>query len=65
MITLFPGQSISTAWRLNVVDNTKYAKAVITFIDRESNDTTITFEYIPILAEANPTSIDFGLNKNK
>jgi len=58
-----PGQSISTAWRLNVVDDTKYAKAVITFIDRESNDTTITFEYIPILAEANPTSIDFGLNK--
>ncbi len=58
-----PGQSISTAWRLNVVNETKYSKAVITFIDRESNDTTITLEYYPVLADANPKLIDFGLNK--
>lgn len=58
-----PGQSISTRWNLNVVDGTKQAKAIITFIDRESNDSTISIEYLPVLAAANPKAIDFGLNK--
>lgn len=40
-----PGEAESTSWLATVVDKKQPAKAVITFIDRAGNDTTITLEY--------------------
>lgn len=45
MGALIPGQSREVTWGLTVTDPTKPAKAVIAFIDRAGNDTTITVEF--------------------
>lgn len=44
-VTFIPGESSITTWNANVIDEQKPARAVITFIDRAGNDTTITLEY--------------------
>lgn len=44
-VPFIPGESSITTWNAAVIDEQKPARAVITFIDRAGNDTTITLEY--------------------
>jgi hypothetical protein len=44
-VPFIPGDASITTWNANVIDESKPARAVITFIDRAGNDTTITLEY--------------------
>lgn len=45
--TFIPGSSTSTEWSLNVLNKDIDAKARVVFIDRDGNDTIITFRYTP------------------
>ncbi len=42
---IIPGETISTTWKLTVKDKTDDARAVITFMDRAGNDSTIIINY--------------------
>lgn len=57
-----PGQSRDASWELTPIDATKPAKAVVAFIDRAGNDTTITVEFGGVqTASAEVTAYDFGV----
>jgi len=58
-----PGEARTVPWRLEVVDKTQDARAVITFSDRRGNDTTITIEYKAVKLTIRPTFTDWGLLK--
>ncbi|TAL67719.1 MAG: hypothetical protein EPN82_13435, partial [Bacteroidetes bacterium] len=55
-----PGEDASTKWHVWVIDKSKDARAVITFIDRRGNDTTIVVDYIAKKLNIRP-DLDFGL----
>jgi len=55
-----PGEDAFTHWEAYVFDKTKDARAVITFIDRRGNDTTIVIDYFAVKLTVRP-SLDFGL----
>ncbi len=42
---IIAGETISTTWKLNVKDKTNDARAVISFMDRAGNDSTIVINY--------------------
>ncbi|TAL67716.1 MAG: hypothetical protein EPN82_13420, partial [Bacteroidetes bacterium] len=54
-----PGEDASTHWEANVVDKTKDGRAVITFIDRRGNDTTIVIDYYAVKLTVRP-DLNFG-----
>ncbi|MCX7880559.1 MAG: IgGFc-binding protein, partial [Ignavibacteria bacterium] len=58
-----PGETRTVPWRLEVVDKTQDARAVITFSDRRGNDTTITIEYKAVKLTIRPNFADWGLRK--
>lgn len=58
-----PGETRTVPWRLEVVDKTQDARAVITFSDRRGNDTTIVIEYKAVKLAIRPTFTDWGLLK--
>lgn len=55
-----PGETRTTNWRLNVDDPQKDAKAIITFLDRRGNDTTIIIDYNGVVSVN--TGNDFGFS---
>ncbi|MBI5325439.1 MAG: choice-of-anchor D domain-containing protein [Ignavibacteriae bacterium] len=55
-----PGEDSSTKWQAWVIDRNKDAKAVINFIDRAGNDTSITLYYYARKITVRP-ELDFGL----
>jgi hypothetical protein len=57
---LIPGYTRQLDWDLNVIDKDENARAVISFIDRCGNDTTIVYDYNPIKLEITPKEYDFG-----
>ncbi|MGB9772325.1 MAG: choice-of-anchor D domain-containing protein, partial [Candidatus Kapaibacteriota bacterium] len=58
-----PGETRTVPWRLEVVDKTQDARAVITFSDRRGNDTTIVIEYKAVKLTIRPNFTDWGLLK--
>ncbi|MBI5323952.1 MAG: IgGFc-binding protein [Ignavibacteriae bacterium] len=54
-----PGEDAFTHWQAYVFDKSKDARAVITFIDRRGNDTTIVIDYYAIKLTVRP-GLDFG-----
>ncbi len=58
-----PGEARTVPWRLEVVDKTQDARAVITFSDRRGNDTTIVIEYKAVKLTIRPNFADWGLLK--
>ncbi|MCK5743062.1 MAG: IgGFc-binding protein, partial [Chlorobi bacterium] len=57
---LIPGYTRQLDWDLNVIDINENARAVISFIDRCGNDTTIVYNYNPIKLAITPEVHDFG-----
>lgn len=55
--TFIPGDTRTTNWKLNPIDPSKDARAVLTFYDRSGNDTTIIIDYVSIKLQATPISI--------
>lgn len=55
-----PGEASSVNWELKIQNPLKDAKAVITFIDRSGNDTTITITYTSPKITVLPAQHDFG-----
>lgn len=55
-----PGKAYTTIWRLDIEDNSKDARAVITFSDMAGNDTTITVEYYSLKLSISPEYHNFG-----
>jgi len=51
-------------WRLDIIDNSQDARAVVTFSDCAGNDTTIVIEYDAVKLEISPKATDFGLKNN-
>jgi len=62
-VDFIPGDTRTTTWTLNVIDQTQDARAIITFMDRRGNDTTIQIEYNAPKISINPYNFDFGKNK--
>lgn len=59
--TLIPGQNRDVTWGLTVIDPTKPARAVVAFIDRAGNDTTVTVEFEGVkTAAVELMNYDFG-----
>ena len=58
-----PGETVTTSWRAEVRDKTKDARAVISFMDRRGNDTTIVIEYHAVSLAIRPEKYDFGMLK--
>ena len=54
------GEDRAANWELKAIDATKDAKAVITFIDRNANDTTVVIEFFSGLISCNPVKSIFG-----
>jgi len=62
--TLVAGETRETDWTLTVIDPSKKARAVLWFVDRNGNDTSIVFEYNPSTISLSPDDyLDFGLLK--
>lgn len=55
-----PGQTVTTSWRLRVIDIRQDAKAVVSFKDVAGNDTTLTFEYLAMNVVITPQFYSFG-----
>lgn len=55
-----PGEAPTTTWQLKIKNPFAPAKAVITFLDRSGNDTTITISYNPPRLSIIPDQHDFG-----
>ncbi len=55
-----PGRDPSTSWNIKVKDKMSDAKAKLTFFDKESNDTTVYFEYHAPEIEMNPNNFNLG-----
>ncbi len=55
-----PGEDAFTKWHAWVVNPSKDGRAVITFIDRRGNDTTIVIDYNAVKLAIRP-NLDFGL----
>ncbi|MDQ1266484.1 MAG: Choice-of-anchor protein, partial [Bacteroidota bacterium] len=58
--TFIPGEAITTTWKLTVIDKSRDAKAVISFMDRRGNDTTIRIYYYAPDISIIPDKYDFG-----
>jgi hypothetical protein len=54
------GEDRETIWYGDPIDDTKDARAVITFTDRAGNDTTIKIEYFAFRASIQPGTTKFG-----
>lgn len=62
--TLVAGETRETDWSLTVIDPAQKARAVLWFVDRNGNDTSIVIEYNPSTLTLNPSDyLDFGLLK--
>src|SRR3989339_291312 len=59
-VDFVPGEDAYTKWHAWVVDPSKDGRAVITFIDRRGNDTTIVIIYNAVKLAIRP-NLDFGL----
>lgn len=57
---IIPGQTQEVDWELSVLDMKKDGRAMITFIDRRGNDTTIDIRYYAAKLAVEPEIIDFG-----
>lgn len=57
-----PGLSKNMNWSVAVLDPKTDAKAVLKFMDRAGNDTTITIEYHPVQIQLDKNIYDFGIN---
>ncbi len=58
---MVPGQSTETSWGLTVIDPTQPATAVVVFIDRVGNDSTVKVEFEGVkTASVEVVSYDFG-----
>ncbi|MDQ1266519.1 MAG: Choice-of-anchor protein, partial [Bacteroidota bacterium] len=55
-----PGETVTTTWKLTVRDVSKDAKAVISFMDRVGNDTTIKIYYYAPDVSILPENYDYG-----
>jgi len=55
-----PGTDREAKWNINVVDLNLDAKAIITFVDKAGNDTTITLNYYAYKMSPSVTSLDWG-----
>ncbi len=58
-----PGEDHTTAWRAEVRDKNKDGRAIITFMDRRGNDTTISIYYNAVELAIRPEEYDFGMLK--
>ncbi|MGA2297119.1 MAG: T9SS type A sorting domain-containing protein [FCB group bacterium] len=56
-----PGIDALTTWKASVQDSSKDARLVVTFSDRDGNDTTITINYFISKFKMNPNVMNFGL----
>ena len=62
--TLVAGETRQTDWTLTVIDPSKKARALLWFVDRNGNDTSIVIEYNPSTITLSPDDyLDFGLLK--
>ncbi|MBM2816550.1 MAG: hypothetical protein HW421_3312 [Ignavibacteria bacterium] len=58
-----PGEARTTTWDLKRIDKENNARAVISFVDRCGNDTTIEIKYCAIKLSITPNEYDFGMVK--
>lgn len=54
------GETRTTTWKATVIDKSKDARGIISFIDRRGNDTTIVIEYFATKLAIEPPYFDFG-----
>jgi len=57
-----PCEDFITSWRLEPIDNSKDARAVVTFIDCAGNDTTLDITYNAVKLSVVPRTRDYGLH---
>ncbi len=59
-VDFIPGDTRTTNWTLQVVDPSQDARAVISFMDRRGNDSTIEINYLATKITIRPNPVDFG-----
>ncbi len=60
---IIPGETRNINWSLDIINTANPAKAVLTFMDRCGNDTTIVIEHNSDISLSMPSEVDFGLVK--
>ncbi len=58
-----PGVDPKTKWQMEIIDPAKDARALISFVDRHGNDTTINIVYHGIKLKMEPDNHNFGIVK--